>query len=180
MTQDILAQIVSGAYPDPDGGAPLQVATRSVMVARSLAGVEGELVMKLGLGHRLAVVSDRTTHDILGARVERALAAKGEVVSVILPNRPHPDGETVATIREATASADALVAVGSGSINDLCKYASAQDRKPYVVFGTAPSMNGYTSVNAAITIHGHKKSLTAQAPVGAFMDLSVMAAARCA
>jgi glycerol-1-phosphate dehydrogenase [NAD(P)+] len=96
---------------------------------------------------------------------------------VILPGRPHPDDETVALVRSATASADALVAVGSGSINDLCKYASAQDRKPYVVFGTAPSMNGYTSVNAAITVHGHKKSLTAQAPLGAFMDLSVMAAA---
>jgi glycerol-1-phosphate dehydrogenase [NAD(P)+] len=177
VTQDILAEIVAGRYPDPDGGAPLQVATKSVRVAKSLAGIEGELVMPLGLGSRLAVVSDRTTHGVLGARVERALAAKGEVVSVILPHRPHADSETVAMIREATASADALVAVGSGTINDLCKYASAQDRKPYVVFGTAPSMNGYTSVNAAITVHGHKKSLTAQAPLGAFMDLSIMAAA---
>ena len=70
----------------------------------------------------------------------------------------------------ATAPADALIAVGSGTINDLCKYASALDRKPYVVFGTAPSMNGYTSVNAAITVGGLKKSLTAQAPAGAFLD----------
>jgi glycerol-1-phosphate dehydrogenase [NAD(P)+] len=177
VTQDVLTAIVSGTYPDPDGGAPLQVATRSVMVAKSLAGIEGELVAPLALGGRLAVVSDVATHEIMGARVERALAMKGEVVSVILPGRPHADDETVALVRSATAGADALVAVGSGTINDLCKYASAQDRKPYVVFGTAPSMNGYTSVNAAITVHGHKKSLTAQAPLGAFMDLSVMAAA---
>jgi glycerol-1-phosphate dehydrogenase [NAD(P)+] len=38
-------------------------------------------------------------------------------------------------------------------------------------------MNGYTSLNAAITEHGHKKSLPAQAPCGAFFDLSVLAAA---
>ena len=38
-------------------------------------------------------------------------------------------------------------------------------------------MNGYTSVNAAITEHGHKKSLAAHAPQGAFFDLSVLAAA---
>ncbi len=49
--------------------------------------------------------------------------------------------------------------------------------KPYVVFGTAPSMNGYTSLNAAITVRGHKKSLPAQAPAGAFLDLSILAAA---
>jgi glycerol-1-phosphate dehydrogenase [NAD(P)+] len=45
------------------------------------------------------------------------------------------------------------------------------------VFGTAPSMNGYTSVNAAITMHGHKMSLPAHAPVGAFFDLAVLSAA---
>jgi glycerol-1-phosphate dehydrogenase [NAD(P)+] len=69
------------------------------------------------------------------------------------------------------------VAVGSGTLNDLCKYTSALDGKPYAVFATAPSMNGYTSLNAAITEHGHKKSLPAQAPLGAFFDLSILAAA---
>ena len=101
----------------------------------------------------------------------------GEVSSIVLPEHPHADDATVERVRAATGAADALVAVGSGTINDLCKYASARDGKPYVVFGTAPSMNGYTSLNAAITVHGHKKSLPAQAPVGAFLDLSILAAA---
>ena len=72
---------------------------------------------------------------------------------------------------------DALVAVGSGTINDLCKYAAAQDGKPYAVFATAPSMNGYTSHNAAITVNGHKKTLPAVGPAGVFMDLGVLSAA---
>jgi glycerol-1-phosphate dehydrogenase [NAD(P)+] len=38
-------------------------------------------------------------------------------------------------------------------------------------------MNGYTSLNAAITVDGHKKSLPAQAPDGVFFDLSILAAA---
>jgi glycerol-1-phosphate dehydrogenase [NAD(P)+] len=38
-------------------------------------------------------------------------------------------------------------------------------------------MNGYTSVNAAITIDGHKKSIQAAAAAGVFMDLEVLAAA---
>ena len=71
--------------------------------------------------------------------------------SVVL-RHPHADAETVAQLRAMTSGADALIAVGSGTINDLCKYASALDGKPYAVFATAPSMNGYTSVNAAITV----------------------------
>jgi len=36
-------------------------------------------------------------------------------------------------------------------------------------------MNGYTSMNAAITVDGHKRSLAAKAPVGVFVDLHVLA-----
>jgi glycerol-1-phosphate dehydrogenase [NAD(P)+] len=177
MAQDVIDRLVAGTYPDPDGGAPLRVETRAVAIAKSLAGTEADLVRPLSLGRRLAVVSDQTTHAIMGARVERALTSVGEVTSVVLPKHPHADSATVERLRSTTSSADALVAVGSGTINDLCKYASARDGKPYIVFGTAPSMNGYTSLNAAITVNGHKKSLAAQAPLGAFLDLSILAAA---
>lgn len=177
MAQDIIDRLIAGTCPDPDGGPPLRVATRAVAIARSLAGTEADLVRPLSLGRHLAVVSDPTTHAILGARVERALKSLGEVTSIILPEHPHADSETVERVRSAAASADALIAVGSGTINDICKYAGACDRKPYVVFGTAPSMNGFTSMNAAITVSGHKKSLPAQAPLGAFLDLSILTAA---
>lgn len=177
MAEDLIDRLIAGTYPDPDGGPPLRVDTRAVAIAKTLAGTEADLVRPLGLGRHLAVVSDPTTHAVLGARVERALKSLGEVTSIVLPEHPHADAETVERIRTATKSADALVAIGSGTINDLCKYSSACDRKPYVVFGTAPSMNGYTSVNAAITVNGHKKSLAAHAPLGAFLDLSILAAA---
>ncbi len=177
MSEDTIARLIAGTLPDPDGGAALQVATRSVVIAPSLRGSEADLLAPLRLGRHLAVVSDSTTHGLLGARVELALASLGRITSIVLPGRPHPDGATVELIREASAGADALVAVGSGTINDLCKYSSARDGKPYVVFATAPSMNGYTSLNAAITVNGHKKSLTAQAPLGVYLDLGILAAA---
>jgi glycerol-1-phosphate dehydrogenase [NAD(P)+] len=177
MSEDIIARLLNGSLYDPDGDGTLRVATRSVVIAPSLWGGEADVVAPLQLGHHLAVVSDSTTHTVLGARVERALASLGRVTSVILPGRPHPDADVVENIRHESAAADALVAVGSGTINDLCKYASACDGKPYVVFATAPSMNGYTSLSAAITVHGHKKSLKAQAPQGVYLDLAVLAAA---
>lgn len=168
--------LVQGSYRDRDG-TRVAVGTRSLVIEPSLVGMEADLVRDLGFGPRVAVISDTTTREVLGARIERAIAGLHRVEPVTLGIGVHPDDTTVSKVRSATRSADALIAVGSGTINDICKYAAAQDGKPYAVFATAPSMNGFVSVNAAITVHGHKLSLPARAPVAAFFDLAVLAAA---
>lgn len=172
-----IALLIQGKYPDPDGGGPVGVATRAIAVESSLAGMERDLISSLRFERKLAVVSDRTTHAVLGDRIERSLSGSYIVQSVVLPDGVHPDETTAALLVQETALSDALIAVGSGTINDLCKYASARVRKSYAVFATAPSMNGYTSLNASITKNGHKLSLQAHAPAGAFFDLSILAAA---
>jgi glycerol-1-phosphate dehydrogenase [NAD(P)+] len=79
-------------------------------------------------------------------------------------------------VEQAGAEADAYIAVGSGTINDLCKFAGARTGKRYAVFATAPSMNGYTSQTASIRVAGMKRTLPAQLAAGVFMDLTVLAA----
>ena len=174
---DALATLLRGGWRDPEGGAPITVPALSVAIERSLAGREADLVAPLRLGRRIAVVSDDTTHQVLGRRVESALSALTPIVPIVLDAQPHADAATVEIVRRASAGADALIAVGSGTINDLCKYAAAHDGKPYAVFATAPSMNGYASMNAAITADGHKQTLPAKPPVGVFMDLAILSAA---
>jgi glycerol-1-phosphate dehydrogenase [NAD(P)+] len=174
---DPLAELLAGTWIDPDSGEPTGVAIDAIVIDRSLRGREADCVAALKLGNRIAVVSDAITHDVLGARIERALAPLARVDSVVLPSGVHPDIPAVETVRAGTAGADALIAVGSGTINDLTKFAAATDRKPFAVFPTAPSMNGYTSANAAITVGGHKKTLPAALTRGVFIDLEILAAA---
>ncbi len=177
MSEDIIETLLSGRLADPDGGPPLCVPTRAVAIADSLAGREAELVAGLDFGPRLALVSDVNTHEALGERVARVLAGKVDLTQIRMTGRPHADAVTVAAIRRESSACDALVAVGSGTINDLCNYAAARDGKEYAVFATAPSMNGYTSLNASITLGGHKKSLPAVAAAGVFLDLEVLSKA---
>jgi len=177
MSGDPILQLLTGQWPDPETGQPLGVPVRSIVIADSLSGIEADLIARLDLGRRLAVVSDPITQEVLGARLEQALTAAGQVIPIRLRDHPHADDITVGRLRAATSDADALIAVGSGTVNDLCKYAAFQDGKPYAVFGTAPSMNGYASATAAITVGGLKKSLAARTPAGVFLDLAVLAAA---
>lgn len=196
--RDPLREMLAGEYPDPESGEMLGTAVRSVVIEDSLRGREVEVIEALGLGAErgaaLAVVGDEATFAALGDRVIEALRARFAVRRVSLGHRPHADTETLAELMrglggEGTASSargvavdgggvvEAIVAVGSGTINDLCKLAAKTLEVPQVVFATAPSMNGYTSVSASITEAGHKRSIRASAPVGVFFDLEVLAAA---
>jgi glycerol-1-phosphate dehydrogenase [NAD(P)+] len=177
MTSATIDRLLAGTWPDPETGQPVKVAVKRVVIADSLAGREAACLDGLGLQPPFAVVSDPTTHALLGARVEAALGTLGAMIPVRLGDKPHADADQVVALRMATARARSLVAVGSGSINDLCKYTASRDRKRYVAFATAPSMNGYTSTNAAITVDGHKKSLAAVVPTGVYVDLGVLAGA---
>jgi glycerol-1-phosphate dehydrogenase [NAD(P)+] len=177
VVDDPLAALLAGTYPDPDTGELLAAETCSLVIEDSLVGREAELVAALGVGPHVAVVSDRVTHAALGERVERALASKFTVQSVIVP-APHADAVTVERLLGTLAAAtDAVIAVGSGTLNDLCKMAAFERQVPQAVFATAASMNGYTSVSASISIDGIKRSFRTRTPAGAFFDLSVLAAA---
>ena len=175
--EDALARLMRGEWRDADTGAAITAPALDVVIAGSLAGSEAELVASLALGTRIAVVSDAATDAAMGRRVARALRALGPVTPLSLGDDVHADAATVQRLHAATRDVDALVAVGSGTVNDLCKYAAAQQCKPYAVFATAPSMNGYTSANASITFDGHKRSVPAASARGVFLDLEVLAAA---
>jgi glycerol-1-phosphate dehydrogenase [NAD(P)+] len=146
---------------------------RSIAIAESLSGAEQGLVQSLLPSGTPAVISDENTYDVLGRRVERALGAP---TSVVL-ERPHADVATAEQLMERSHGADALIAVGSGTLNDLCKYIAHRTGRPSMVFGTAPSMNGYATSTASISRDGYKHSLAATASRGVFLDLAVLAAA---
>jgi glycerol-1-phosphate dehydrogenase [NAD(P)+] len=72
---------------------------------------------------------------------------------------------------------DGIIAVGSGSINDLCKVLAAAVDLPFIIAATAPSMDGFASTSASILLDGLKQSLPAPCAGGIVADSSIMAKA---
>ena len=176
--RDPIALLLAGQYPDPESGALLAAESRAVVIEDSLAGGEAELIAALGTGPRVAVVSDRATHGVLGARIESALGARFRVQSIVVDAGPRADDEMVERLLGALApGTDLVIAVGSGTLNDLTKMVAFRHGCPQAIFATAPSMNGYTSLSASITSDGMRRSYRTRTPLGVFFDLRVLAAA---
>lgn len=69
---------------------------------------------------------------------------------------------------------DLLIAVGTGTINDLCKYLSYHLGIPYIVVATAPSMDGFASIGAALITDNLKTTYDTHVPIAIIGDVEVL------
>lgn len=170
----ILRDLVNGDWVEPWTGKQYDVGIKDIVIQDSLDGAEAELVAKQHKGKSITVVSDPFTHEALGQRIFKALAADGQAVNEYVWERPMCSEDGVNHIRDATRNCDVRIAVGSGTVNDTVKYASYLDKRDYSVFATSP-MNAFTTGTASVSFDGFKKSIRCRSARGAFFDLSVIA-----
>ena len=135
----------------------------------------------LGDCRRVMLVHDRNTKAAAGAKVLSDLRAQGFEVAECLFDTAEvviPDEASIAVLEGALPEgAQAIVGVGSGVVNDLCKYVSAAHSLPYMIVATAPSMDGFASVGAAMILGGMKVTTTARVPRWIVGDSAVLAKA---
>ena len=154
------------------------VTTRQCVVARGAVRHTGSVASGLGWQGDVLLVADPDTFAAAGEAAEASLRAAGLTVRRFLLDRePVAGPPEVERVRAAAGSTPALVAVGSGSVNDIVKSAATVLGRPYLAVGTALSMNGYTSAISALLDGGVKRTLTATPPLAVVIDLDVCAAA---
>jgi len=131
---------------------------------------------------QILMVADRNTYEAAGRRAEALLRdhlPEGSLQPVlILEDNGEvviPNEEKIAEIENAMdAGTDLLVGVGSGVINDLCKYTSYFAGLPYMIVATAPSMDGFVSVGAAMILNGMKVTVNARPPKAVIGDVEIL------
>lgn len=143
-------------------------------------GALDELRMLCDGFENILLVSDENTwnacaknaFDILGKKIKNNLILKANG-DVVIPNE-----EKIAEIENNLPDdCELIVGTGSGVINDLCKHVSFKHDLPYYIIATAPSMDGYASVGAALILEGMKITLNARPPKAIIADTQVLAKA---
>jgi glycerol-1-phosphate dehydrogenase [NAD(P)+] len=148
---------------------------RDIICDKSLINRSGDLIADLGFDVcNILLVGDTNVEDVLHKICD---SISGCLVSKFILHNPSANQDNILLIEERCKKVDLIVAVGSGTINDLCKVASFKNNIPYVIFATAPSMNGYASANASIFDNGYKKSFLAQQALAIYFDLDILSSA---
>ena len=124
------------------------------------------------------LVADENTYAAAGVQTEDALKGKA-IRRVLFPGNTVliPNEAAVAAVNSAMDGVELLIGIGSGVIQDLCKYVSHTRGVPYMVVATAPSMDGYASTGAAMIMGGMKVTYPAGLPYAIVADPSILKAA---
>ena len=131
-------------------------------------------------GRQAVVLMDSRTREVAGQAAAALLRDAGWKVSeIVVPDpatgaSPVCDGPTHDWLLRHIAAADVILPIGSGVLSDLGKWAAFDLNVPYVCFGTAASMNGYSSANVAATIKGVKTLLRARPPQTVLSDPAIL------
>ncbi len=168
--------------PDPIASALARSPTiREIVMGAGVLAEAGALFARQFPGRTAVLIADANTDRAAGQAVADRLAAAGIAIRRhVLPAqpRPKPSVELSQALARVIGADDAIpVAVGSGVINDVVKYAAFLLDRPYLCVATAASMDGYSSAGAPLSQRGFKKTLAARPPVAILADLDVLAAA---
>ncbi|HEX7434197.1 MAG TPA: sn-glycerol-1-phosphate dehydrogenase [Anaerolineaceae bacterium] len=126
------------------------------------------------------MVCDTHTYLALGDKVKGSLTAQGIDVKVICLNDDDlvaDESTLVQVLLQVGEEERPFLAVGSGTITDITRYVSYVTRIPFISLPTAPSVDGYTSMNAPLVIQRVKQTIKAHGPMAVFADLNTLCGA---
>lgn len=123
---------------------------------------------------RVLLVADENTYAAAGAKTEAALSGRISARAIFGREILIPNESAIERVTKALRAADLIVGIGSGVIQDLCKYVSKFSSVPYMVVATAPSMDGYASTGAAMILGGMKETVPAGLPRAIVADVEVL------
>ena len=123
----------------------------------------------------ILIVADENTFSAAGECTLNALTGKlvKKVIfdgnTILIPNEL-----AINKVNEYIYGIDLIIGIGSGVIQDLCKYVSFFAKIPYMIVATAPSMDGYASDGAAMILGGMKETVKAWLPRAIIADTEVL------
>lgn len=126
---------------------------------------------------RPLMVCDETTYEIAGKAIEDLLERNSFNYEIfIFPTKtPSADMEACLLLeRNLAKDIDLIIAVGSGTVNDVCRYVSYKKELPYFIYGTAPSMDGFASDVSPLIVNNLKTTYSAHVPTAIIGDIDIL------
>ncbi len=146
-----------------------------IQIGSGIVKDTGKILLKNGFKKNLLFVADKNTLNASNGILESL--KDFNLTKKIYDNLLSATVKESREIEKLILKVDGVISVGTGSINDICRMASAWANKPLCIFATAPSMDGFASYNAPLTDGNFKITYSAKSPEVIIADTNILAKA---
>ena len=143
---------------------------------RGLVHKAGEILDRGNFPKKLYVVSDENAIHVSRELFPSLDRCGYRYETKIYPDMRYAYMSTATEIMRAAADFDGILSIGTGSVNDVCRYAAAHANKAFAIFATAPSMDGFASDSAPLIDNNFKISYPCRQPSIVIADTDILAA----
>ncbi|MBU3110004.1 sn-glycerol-1-phosphate dehydrogenase [Clostridium lacusfryxellense] len=151
--------------------------TKYVVVEEDAINKLPQIIEELGY-KSILTISDTNTNKVAGNKVNESLAkSKLNIKNLVFETSGKdlvPNEEAVGKILvNAPKGLEVIIAIGTGTLNDLAKFVAYKLGIPSIVVATAPSMDGFASNGAALIIGNLKISYITDCPEVIIGDVNI-------
>ena len=161
-------------------GAEHKSTLQNVEIGHGYSARVGEFLDKYNFPKNILLVADNNTIKA-SPGVEKSLIERGfNLEYLIYDDLRIADIKYAKEVSESSRKCDAVLSVGTGSLNDICRYGAHLaiqngHKLSFAIFATAPSMDGFASASAPITENGFKTTRQAIQPDVIIADTAILA-----
>lgn len=137
----------------------------------------GKILADAGFPKKVLIVSDDNAMRAADGLLPVLEAAGFEMKKLVYKNMMYAKIEQVCEVEALLGDVDGVIAVGTGSVDDICRVASFNKKKKFAIFATAPSMDGFASDSAPIIENNFKTSVYVEQPMAILADTEILAKA---
>ena len=160
-----------------DCGHTHEAPLKKVVVSKDAIYELPNIMKELGYSSAY-LISDAITYKIAGEKCMEILKDAGVKAEIIQLTHMGFDEATLGElVINMPMDCDLVVAVGTGTINDMTRFFSYRMGRPFMTVATAAPMDGFASSIAAIMVNNLKTTFDAQTPVAIIGDTEILTGA---
>lgn len=148
---------------------------KTYIAKEGLVDSVGDELVKAKFPKKIFVVTDSPALNAASGILKSLDKAKIEYKLKEYPDKKYAYITDSYEIVNESSGYDGILSIGTGSVNDVCRYAAYISNKELAIFGTAPSMDGFASDTAPLIKDNFKSSYQCKQPSVVLADTKILA-----
>ena len=161
-------------FKDCSCGQKHECAVEDIRIGSGIVSDVGEILKANVFPKKILVVADKTTMRV-AEKIKDAIDSFDAEYLVYDQLRVATMTEVMHVKSYFSHGIEGVLAVGTGSVHDVCRKACAEANKKLCLFATAPSMDGFASYSAPIVDNNFKVTYEAKCPEIIIADTQILA-----